>query len=36
MVLHLSIWPAVIAHGLFDAATFAALPLLADKLPQFH
>jgi membrane protease YdiL (CAAX protease family) len=36
MVLHRSIWPAVIAHGLFDAATFAALPFLADKLPQFH
>lgn len=36
MVLHRSIWPAVIAHGLFDAATFAALPFLADKLPQVH
>ncbi len=36
MVLHRSIWPAVIAHGLFDAATFAALPFLADRLPQFH
>ena len=36
MVLHRSIWPAVIAHGLFDAATFAAIPFLAEKLPQFH
>ena len=26
IVLHRSIWPAVIAHGLFDATTFALLP----------
>jgi membrane protease YdiL (CAAX protease family) len=26
MVLHRSIWPAVIAHGMFDATTFALLP----------
>jgi membrane protease YdiL (CAAX protease family) len=26
IVLHKSIWPAVIAHGFFDAATFALLP----------
>jgi membrane protease YdiL (CAAX protease family) len=26
MVFHRSIWPAVIAHGLFDATTFALLP----------
>ena len=26
MVFHRSIWPAVIAHGCFDAATFAMLP----------
>jgi len=26
MVFHRSIWPAVIAHGLFDATTFAVLP----------
>ena len=26
MVLHRSIWPAVIAHGLFDATSFAMLP----------
>jgi membrane protease YdiL (CAAX protease family) len=36
MVLHRSIWPAVFAHGLFDATTFAALALLADKLPQLN
>ena len=28
MVGHRSIWPAVIAHGLFDATTFAMLPLV--------
>lgn len=27
MVLHHSIWPAVIAHGMFDATTFALLPI---------
>ncbi len=27
MVLHRSLWPAVIAHGMFDATTFAILPL---------
>ncbi len=26
IVVHKSIWPAVIAHGLFDATTFALLP----------
>jgi len=26
MVMHRSIWPAVIAHGFFDATTFAVLP----------
>ena len=30
MVLHRSIWPAVIAHGVFDATTFALLPWLMD------
>jgi membrane protease YdiL (CAAX protease family) len=34
MVLHRSIWPAVIAHGFFDATTFALLPWIADKLHQ--
>jgi membrane protease YdiL (CAAX protease family) len=32
MVLHKSIWPAVIAHGLFDATTLAILPWSLDKL----
>jgi membrane protease YdiL (CAAX protease family) len=32
MVLHRSIWPAVIAHGMFDATTFALLPLISDQL----
>ncbi len=32
MVLHKSIWPAVIAHGLFDATTFAVLPWSLEKL----
>lgn len=36
MVLHRSIWPAVIAHGFFDAATLAALPWLFEKLPQLR
>jgi membrane protease YdiL (CAAX protease family) len=30
MVLHRSIWPAVIAHGVFDATTFALLPWAMD------
>jgi membrane protease YdiL (CAAX protease family) len=32
MVLHRSIWPAVIAHGMFDATTFALLPLGLELL----
>ncbi|MGO9201597.1 MAG: CPBP family intramembrane glutamic endopeptidase [Limisphaerales bacterium] len=35
MVLHRSIWPAVLAHGLFDATTFvvlALLPWLGDQI----
>ncbi len=32
MVLHKSIWPAVIAHGMFDATTFALLPFAIDQL----
>ncbi|MDB6119860.1 MAG: Abortive infection protein [Verrucomicrobiaceae bacterium] len=32
MVFHRSIWPAVIAHGFFDATSFALLPLIAHKL----
>ena len=34
MVLHRSIWPAVIAHGVFDATTFALLPWAMEKLQQ--
>lgn len=30
MIFHRSIWPAVIAHGFFDATTFALLPLLSE------
>ena len=37
MVLHRSIWPAVIAHGLFDATSLALLPWAMEamkKLPS--
>ncbi len=34
MVLHRSIWPAVIAHGALDATTMALLPWLMDRLRQ--
>ncbi|HXP63169.1 MAG TPA: type II CAAX endopeptidase family protein [Dongiaceae bacterium] len=39
MVWHRSIWPAVLAHGLFDATTFvvlALLPGLASQMPQLR
>jgi len=36
MVFHKSIWPAVIAHGLFDATTLAFLPWVLDKARQLH
>jgi membrane protease YdiL (CAAX protease family) len=36
MVLHKSIWPAVIAHGLFDATTMAMLPWSLEKLQHFR
>jgi membrane protease YdiL (CAAX protease family) len=36
LIVHRSIWPAVIAHGLFDATTFALLPLVANKFQQLH
>jgi membrane protease YdiL (CAAX protease family) len=32
MIGHRSIWPAVIAHGCFDATTFAVLPWAMEKL----
>jgi membrane protease YdiL (CAAX protease family) len=34
MVWHRSIWPAVIAHGLFDATSFALLPVALHYLPK--
>lgn len=36
MVFHRSIWPAVIAHGFFDATSFALIPLVLEKLPSTH
>jgi len=32
MVVHQSIWPAVIAHGMFDATSFAFLPTALEHL----
>jgi membrane protease YdiL (CAAX protease family) len=34
IVFHRSIWPAVLAHGMFDATTLALLPLLARFLKE--
>jgi membrane protease YdiL (CAAX protease family) len=34
MVLHRSIWPAVIAHGMFDATTMVLLPWGMEKLHE--
>ena len=36
MVLHRSIWPAVIAHGFIDATTFALVPFALQKLGHLH
>ena len=36
MVFHQSIWPAVIAHGLFDATTMVLLPWVMEKIPQMR
>jgi membrane protease YdiL (CAAX protease family) len=36
MVFHRSIWPAVIAHGMFDATTLAIIPFVIDKLPALR
>ena len=36
MVFHRSIWPAVIAHGMFDATSLALLPWIAEKLPEIQ
>lgn len=34
LVFHDSIWTAVLAHGFFNASTFAILPLIADHYPE--
>ena len=34
MVLHRSIWEAVIAHGCFNATTFILLPVIQEHLPD--
>jgi membrane protease YdiL (CAAX protease family) len=36
MVLHRSIWPAVIAHGMFDATSLALLPWAMEKLQEIQ
>jgi len=36
MVLHRSIWPAVIAHGMFDATSLALIPWAMDKLQELR
>ena len=36
MVLHRSIWPAVIAHGMFDATSLALIPWAIDKLQDLR
>jgi membrane protease YdiL (CAAX protease family) len=36
IIWHRSIWPAVIAHGLFDATTFALLPLTFERLQHLR
>jgi len=36
MIFHRSIWPAVIAHGMFDATSLALLPWIVEKLPEIQ
>ena len=36
MVLHRSIWPAVLAHGFFNATSFALIPFVLEKLPSMN
>lgn len=36
MILHRSIWPAVIAHGMFDATSLAFLPWVMKMLPEIQ
>lgn len=35
LLYHRSLWEAVLAHGFFNATTFAILPWLADRYPHF-
>jgi membrane protease YdiL (CAAX protease family) len=36
MVVHRSIWPAVIAHGMFDATSLALIPWAMEKLQELR
>jgi membrane protease YdiL (CAAX protease family) len=36
MVYHRSIWPAVLAHGFFDATSMAVLPWAMDFIKKVH
>jgi membrane protease YdiL (CAAX protease family) len=36
MIFHRSVWPAVIAHGVFDATSMALLPWVWQKLHPFQ
>ena len=36
IVAHQSIWPAVIAHGMFDATSFALVPIALQHLQRAH
>lgn len=36
MIFHRSIWPAVLAHGFFDATSFALIPFATEMLHQFQ
>ena len=36
MIGHRSIWPAVIAHGAFDATSFAMIAMMGDLLKVMH
>ena len=36
MVVNQSIWPAVIAHGVFDATSFALLPIALEQIQRAH
>ena len=36
MTLHRSVWPSVVAHGLFDAASMAMLPWAMQHLQEWQ